>query len=137
MPLHPSEPTPATAGGEPHVRARKSTGVIVLLAVLTILDVLAFVVISSHLVDAVDHGDEAGTGLSAFGLLLTLVCLLALGGAWGTRKWGPRLYLTAVVVDRVAVLVVMPSFFSSGRRRSWASSWPWSWVGVAERNWSP
>ena len=40
-----------------------------------------------------------------------MVALTGLGGAWATRKWGPKLYLGAVVIDRVVALVAAPEMF--------------------------
>ena len=57
------------------------------------------------------HGDEQLKGLLAFSVVLTLVALTGLGGAWATRKWGPQLYLWAVVVDRVVALGAAPEVF--------------------------
>ena len=111
MPSQPSDPRPTTSGEEPPARPRLTTGLIVLLAALTLVNVAALVVITIGLQNAVDHGDEDGAGLGIFGLVVNLVCLVALGGAWCARRWGPRLYLAAVVVDRLAVLVVMPAAF--------------------------
>lgn len=106
-----SSEKPVTSSPEPGSRPRKSGGVNVLLGVLTFFNVVSFFLVGAGLGDAIDHGDEELEGLLTASLLINLVALVALGGAWATRKWGPRLYLGAVVLDRLVVLVVLPEAF--------------------------
>lgn len=47
-----------------------------------------------------------------FSMIVTVVGLVGLGGAWATRKWGPRLYLAAVLLDRLAALIAVPESFT-------------------------
>jgi len=43
---------------------------------------------------------------------MTVVGLVGLGAASATRKWGPWLYLAAIVVDRIVALVAFPESFA-------------------------
>jgi hypothetical protein len=92
-------------------RPRKSTGVVVLLVLLTIGNIVALIMVFAAWADLGSHGDDQAAGLLVFSVILALVALTGLGGAWATRKWGPRLYLGAVVLDRVVALVAAPEMF--------------------------
>jgi hypothetical protein len=92
-------------------RPRKSTGVVVLLVLLTIGNIVALMLVVGAWADLSSHGDEQLAGLLAFSVVLTVVALTGLGGAWATRKWGPKLYLGAVLIDRVVALVAASEMF--------------------------
>lgn len=106
-----SERPPVTSSAEPERRPRRSGGVNVLLGFLTFSNVVAFFVVGSALGSAVDHGDDEFTRLLQVSLLINVIALVALGGAWATRKWGPRLYLGAVLVDRLVALIALEGSF--------------------------
>jgi len=108
----PAESAPTTDVPRPHVRPRKSGRVVAFLAVLTLANVGALLVVASALADASDHGDEELAGLLVLSMIVTVAGLVGLGGAWTTRKWGPRVYLAAVVLDRLAALVAVPESFT-------------------------
>lgn len=101
----------ATFAAAAENRPRKSTGVVVLLILLTVGNIVALILALGSWADMSSHGDEQLEGLLAFSVVLTLVALIGLGGAWATRKWGPQLYLWAVVVDRVVALGAAPEVF--------------------------
>jgi hypothetical protein len=92
----------------------KSVGVVILLSMITLFNLVTLMRVASLLTNEAKHGglDDKQGAVLAFGLLLCIVGLVGIGGAWRTRKWGPQLYLGALVVDRAVALVADPSFFS-------------------------
>jgi hypothetical protein len=81
------------------------------LTVLTVLNLIVLGIAAYGMADALDHGDEEIAGMMTFSLVVSLIGLVGLGGAWATRKWGPRVYLGAILLDRIVALIVMPEFF--------------------------
>jgi hypothetical protein len=79
---------------ERDVRPSKSVGTIILLVVLTLANGYLLLVGIAAWLDAVDHGDEDLVPIAATATVATVIALVGLGGAWFTRKWGPRVYVT-------------------------------------------
>jgi hypothetical protein len=110
MPVSSSpEMAPSTSAGLVENRPRRSTRLTVLLSVLTLVNLGGLVVTIYFLADASGHGPAGVAGVLTFSLLTTLVGLVGLGGAWSMCRWGPWLYLAAVVVDRLVAVVAYPN----------------------------
>ncbi|MCC8249204.1 hypothetical protein [Saccharothrix luteola] len=95
MVQHDSPDSPITAR-HPEPRARKGGGIIALLVLMTLANAFTLVVAVVGWVDEVDHGAEWGDDSLQFVVFVafaSLVAVIALVGAWFTRKWGPRLYV--------------------------------------------
>jgi hypothetical protein len=86
--------SPSSERPEPIARPRKSAGLIVLLAFLTLANTLALVLGVVGWADWSDHGsryDDMELRAMIFTAVLSVVALIALGGTWFTKVWGPRL----------------------------------------------
>ena len=120
----------------PITRPRKNPGLIVLLSFLTLSNTFALVLGVVSWADWSDHGsryDVIELRAAIFTTVLSVVALVALGGAWFTRKWGPRVYASASVLGLIIGVVNAEGAFS-----------PLSLVGIliaiglwwhAETNW--
>ena len=89
-------------------RPRRSARITVLLSVLTLVNAGGLVLATYLLAEAGRHSRDGETGLLAFSVVVAVVGLVGLGGAWSLRKWGPRVYLAAIVVDRIVALIALP-----------------------------
>lgn len=117
---HTSEPPAASA---PEPRIKKSKGMVVLLAYLTLANVFGLVLGIVGWADWSDHGsryDDMELRAVVFTTFASVVALIALGGAWATRRWGPRLYVGVAVLSLVIGLVITEGAFS-----------PLSLIGIA------
>jgi hypothetical protein len=102
------EMAPSTSVGFVENRPRRSRRLTVLLSALTLVNLGGVVLTISFLADVSEHGREGLAAPLTFSLITTLVGLAGLGGAWSMRRWGPWLYLAAVVVDRLVAVVAYP-----------------------------
>jgi len=89
---------------ERDVRPRKNVGAIVLLVLLSISNIYLLLVGIAAWLDAVDHGDEDLVPVAATVTILTAIAVVGLGGAWFTRKWGPRLYIGVGAIGLIVSL---------------------------------
>jgi MFS family permease len=90
-------------------RAKKSVGTIVLLVLLSLANALTLVVTIMAWVDEVDHGadfDDRVLQAVALSAVLTAVAVVGLVGAWLTRKWGPRTYVSIAGLSLVLGLII-------------------------------
>ncbi len=108
----PRPPAPPAKSTWPE-RPRKSTGMVVLLVVLTLANSLSLLVGLMGWADEVEHGAEMDEPLLqafVFGSLISVVALVGIGGAWATRIWGPRLYAGCVVVSVLMSVFILHGF---------------------------
>lgn len=98
-----------------HSDERRSTGqprhtgiTITLLAVLTLLNVLALVVLGLAWSDAVDHGQDDGLTFVVVAMILQLVAIGSLVAAWFKELWGAWLYLGLQAFGLLLTLAIAP-----------------------------
>ena len=111
---YPYASQPLSTAGEPVAenRPRKSGGIVALLAVLTVLNLIVLgIAARTGWPTRWTTATRSFAGMMTFSLVVSLIGLIGLGGAWATRKWGPRVYLGAILLDRIVALIVMPEFF--------------------------
>ena len=88
-------------------RPRLSTGLIVLLVLVTLANVLACALIVMTWIDETSHGADFGDAeLNAVltAAVLSVGALAGIAGAWLRRRWGPRLYLAAQLIGFVVLV---------------------------------
>lgn len=119
-----SSPSPVNPLGlETVSRPKKSVGVIVLLTLLSLSNTLVLILSLEGWIDYSDHGgsrDDEVLWALGLGFFLTLIAIAGLVGAWMTRKWGPRLYVSVAGISLVLGLVLAGGSVS-----------PISFVGIA------
>lgn len=86
---------------------RLRPGLIVLLAIISVANVLALVIAIGAWSDEASHGGDL-EGLAILSTGLAVVALVGIGGAWARREWGPPLYFGAQVTGFLLVLFTMP-----------------------------
>jgi hypothetical protein len=95
---------------EPAIRTKKSAGAVVLLTLMTLSNVLVLVLGVSAWADAIDHGDEDLMLPAALTVIVSVVAIVALGGAWFTRLWGPRVYVVLAGAGLILGIIVSHAF---------------------------
>jgi hypothetical protein len=88
-------------------RPRLRPGLIVLLVIVTLANLLALVIAVEAWYDETTHGGDLA-GLAMLSLLLTVVALAGIVGAWLRRPWGPPLYFAAQAMGFLFLLVAAP-----------------------------
>jgi predicted MFS family arabinose efflux permease len=99
-------------GAASDARPRKGVGIIVLLVILSLANTFVLIIGIGAWADAVSHGDDDSVGPIAVATIMTAIALAGIGGAWFTRKWGPRLYLVVSATSLVLGLIIFPGSFS-------------------------
>jgi hypothetical protein len=90
-----------------NTRPRLRPGLIVLLVIVTVANVLALVIAVEAWYDETSHGGDLA-GLAVLSLLLTVVALAGIAGAWLRRPWGPPLYFAAQALGFLILLFAAP-----------------------------
>ena len=90
-------------------RVKKSVGMIVLLSYLTLSHTFGLVLGVVGWADWSDHGsrfDDMELRAMVFTTFASVIALIALGGAWATQLWGPRVYVAVVGLSLLIGLVI-------------------------------
>lgn len=90
-----------------NTRPRLGLGLVVLLVVLTVANVAGLVLGVSVWSAETTYGGDLGS-LELLSILVTVVALTGLAGAWLRRPWGPRLYLAVQVAGLLFLLFTAP-----------------------------
>ncbi|MGX7827162.1 hypothetical protein ACTG9Q_18945 [Actinokineospora sp. 24-640] len=86
----------------------RHTGItITLLAVLSLLNLLALIVLGLAWSDAADQGGD-GLGFVAVAVILQLIAVSGLVAAWFKKLWGAWLYLGLQAFSLLLTLVIAP-----------------------------
>ena len=88
-------------------KARLRPGVIVLLVIVTIANVAAVVLAIDAWSVETSHGGDLG-GLLMLSLLVTVVALVGIVGAWLQKRWGPPLYFATQAMGFLFLLFAAP-----------------------------
>ncbi|HWO67332.1 MAG TPA: hypothetical protein VNO31_45605 [Umezawaea sp.] len=104
---HASESASERSASTPGVK--KSVGMIVLLSYLTLSNTFALVLGIIGWADWSDHGsrfDDMELRAMVFTTFASVIALIALGGAWATQLWGPRVYVAVAGLSLLIGLVI-------------------------------
>jgi hypothetical protein len=93
-------------------RAKKHAGMIFVLSLLTLSNAFGLLL---GIVGWADHGSRSDDELlraAIFTTFLSAAALVALGGAWFTKLWGPRVYAATAVLGLIIGLANSQGAFS-------------------------